>query len=357
LVISIFVGKKIAVPDERKVPEFQKKIKRVYTQNVQNNSVRVSVSASGNLAAKNKIDLYSEVQGVLKITKKDYREGVKYLKGETILAIDSDEFLANLRAQKSSFLNSLAAIMPDLQLDFPKEFEKWQSYLHDFEINKPTPILPKISSDKEKFFLSGRSILTNYYNLKNLETRFKKYSIKAPYNGVLTKVLVNQGALVRTGQQLGVYMDNTVFELVVNMKESNVDLLKIGNKVTVSNINKTSDWEGEIIRINPMVNSETQTVKVYIAVAGEDLREGMFLNASLQTKEIPAAITIPRILLVDEEKIYIVEEEILKLIKINAVHFTDKEVIIQGLKNGTAILSRIVPGAYDGMQIQTININ
>jgi len=357
LLVSVFVAKKIAVAGKRPVQEFQKIIKKAYVQNVENKSIQVNINATGTLVAKNSIDLFSEVQGILKLSKKEYREGVKYRKDETILAIESDEFVANLRAQKSGFINSLAAIMPDLKLDFPEEFQKWQSYLNKLEVNRPTPALPKVVSDKEKFFLTGRSIQTNYYNLKNLETRYQKFKIKAPYDGVLTQALVNQGTLVRTGQRLGVFMDDTVFELVVNLKETDLYFLKEGSEVKISNISNTKNWQGEVNRINAVVNSETQTVKVYITVIGEGLKEGMFLNASLQTKEINNAIKLPRALLVENNKVYIVENEFLKLKKISPVHFTEKEVVIQGLQDEAKVLLRTLPGAFDGIQVQSVNEN
>ena len=105
LLVSVFVAKKIAVAGKRPVQEFQKIIKKAYVQNVENKSIQVNINATGTLVAKNSIDLFSEVQGILKLSKKEYREGVKYRKDETILAIESDEFVANLRAQKSGFIN------------------------------------------------------------------------------------------------------------------------------------------------------------------------------------------------------------------------------------------------------------
>ena len=72
---------------------------------------------------------------------------------------------------KSNLYNSIAAIMPDLRLDFSDVFQKWQSYLSGFDLNKTTPKLPEMTSDKENYFITGRGIVTNYYNVKNLEQR------------------------------------------------------------------------------------------------------------------------------------------------------------------------------------------
>ena len=208
-------------------PTFNKTIKTVFVENVINKDIPVVITASGNLVAKNKIELFSEVQGVLKTTGKEFKPGVNYSEGETLLSINSDEFYASLQSQKSNLANSITAIMPDIRLDFPKEFSKWQTYLNNFDLNKTTPELPKFSSDKEKYFVSGKGITTGYFNVKNLEVKLKKYIIKAPFKGVLTEVFVSDGTLVRGGQKLGEYIDPSIFEMEVSINASYADLLKI----------------------------------------------------------------------------------------------------------------------------------
>ena len=137
-------------------------VNSVFVQTVANKDVAIQISASGNIVAKNKIELYSEVQGVLVPINKEFKPGTSYQKGETILKIDNQEHLANLQAQKSNLFNSIASIMPDLRLDYPNEFQKWEEYLNLFDFDKTTPPLPETNSDKEKFFISGRNIYTTY---------------------------------------------------------------------------------------------------------------------------------------------------------------------------------------------------
>lgn len=357
LALAIFAGTKIAEMGSKKKPKFNKIEKTVYTKTVNNKAIPVKIITSGNLAAKNQIDLYAEVQGILKPTGKEFKAGTKFYKGQTILAINSDEFYANLQSQKSAFFNSLTAIMPDIQLDYPNEYKKWQNYLSNFNINKTTPKLPETKSEKEKFFISGRGILTNYYNVKNLETKLAKYTLRAPFTGILTETAVTQGTLVRAGQKLGQFIDPSIFELEVNVNEAFAHLLKVGNKVSVSNINNTSTWEAKVIRINAKVDQTTQSIKAYLQVKGEGLRDGMYLNAALETKEIENATEISRKLLVEDTKVFVVNDTVLKLLTIDPVYFNNETVIIKGLENGTNVLSRSLPGAYDGMLVKTINDN
>ena len=50
--------------------------------------------------------------------------------------MDASEYYATVQSAKSSLYNSIAAIMPDLRLDFPDAFQKWQTYLNNFDLNK-----------------------------------------------------------------------------------------------------------------------------------------------------------------------------------------------------------------------------
>ena len=72
-----------------------------------------------------------------------------------------------------------------------------------------------MEDEKENYFITGRGILSGFYNVKNLEQRLSKYRLVAPFSGVLTEALVTEGTLIRSGQKLGEFIDPTVYELEV----------------------------------------------------------------------------------------------------------------------------------------------
>jgi len=349
---AFLISKKFIDNKNKPKPVFEKIIKIVSVDTVKNKDIPIIITTSGNLSAKHKIEIFTEVQGVLKPSNKEFKAGTSYLKGATILRINSDEFYANLQAQKSNFYNIITSIMPDIRLDYPSEFNKWQSYLNSFDINKSTPKLPPINSEKEKYFISGRGINTAYYNLKNLEVKLGKYNLKAPYNGILTEALVTPGTLVRVGQKLGEFIDPSVYEIEVSVNAEFASLLKKGNKVKLHNLEKTKEYEGTVARINGKVDASSQTIKAYIQVSHPDLKEGMYLEANLIAKSEKNAIQISRKLLVDNKQLFIVRDSILDLIDVNLVYFSAEKVIIKGIEDGTLLLSKTIPGAYDGMQVK-----
>lgn len=355
IAIAILLGNTIVENKTKSKPKFKKITKTVYTKTIDNKSIPVIITTSGNLVAKNRIDLYSEVQGVLKGTSKDFKAGTSYSKNQVIIALNSDEFYANLQAQKSNLFNVITAVMPDIQLDFPAEYSKWKNYLSNFNMNQLIPNLPDTNSEKEKFFISGRGVNTSYYNVKNLEVKFGKYTLRAPFNGILIESLVTQGSLVRVGQKLGEFIDPSVFEMEVNINEAYANLLKKGNNVSVYNLSKTENWIATVVRVNAKVDQTTQSIKVFLKVKGEGLREGMYLNADLVTKSIENATEVSRKLLVDDSKLFIVKDSSLALVTIKPIYFNTNTVIVKGLENGTTFVSRPLPGSYSGMLVKTIN--
>lgn len=358
VVAAIFLGKYIIDKSNAPKPTFKKTITTVFTDPILNKEIPIVLSANGNLISKNKIELFSEVQGVLQTSNKAFKPGTIYVQNETLLSINSDEFYASLQSQKSNLFNLITSILPDIRLDFSSEFNKWETYLQSFDINKTVPIIPTFSSEKEKYFISGRGILTAYFNVKNLEVRLAKHQIKAPFTGVLTEALVTPGTLVRAGQKLGEFIDTSVYEMEVSISAAYSDMLKVGNSVELTNLDKSKAYTGKVIRINGKIDQVSQTITAYIELRHPDLKEGMFLEANLVAKSVQNAVEISRKLVVDNEAVYtIVNDSILTLTPINPVYFGKDKVVVSGLKNGAVLLSKPVPGAFDGMIVKAIKNN
>ena len=353
LIIGAFFAASALVKSNKQVrPKAEKIIKTVFVETVENTTIPINIEANGTLVAKNRLELYSEVQGIFRSSAHDFKAGQEYRNGALLLSIDAAEYYASVQAAKSDFLNLITSLMPDLRLDYPEAFPKWESYLNNFDISKSVSPLPEISSEKVKYFITGRGVFSRYYNVKNLEQRLGKYRITAPFNGILIEALVTKGTLVRQGQKLGEFIDPSVFEVELAIEKAYSDLLTLGEKVILSAIDSENTYSGKVTRINGRIDQATQTIKVYVEVKGADLKEGMYLEAKLDARSEVEAIEISRKLLVDETKLYVLNDDVLDIIDVNPVHFTSKTVVIKGVPNGTKILSRPVPGAYAGMLVK-----
>ncbi|WP_339841292.1 HlyD family efflux transporter periplasmic adaptor subunit [uncultured Maribacter sp.] len=352
IVVSFFLSKVIIESKKTFKPKSEKVVKTVFTEVVENSTIPIVVRANGNLMAKQRVELYAEVQGIFKRGSKLFKEGQAFRQGETIINIDADEYAASVQSAKSNLFNQLTAVMPDLRLDYPDIYAKWQGYLTNFDMSKSTPALPEMTTEKEKFFISGRGIITSYYNVKNLEQRLSKYHISAPFSGVLTEALVTEGTLVRSGQKLGEFINPEVYELEVAISKRYTDLLKVGESVALTNLDDNSKYKGKVTRINGSIDQATQTVKAYIEVDNKNLREGMYLEANLDAKKEENAIEVDRSLLLEGNRIFVVRDSVLDIINVNPVYFSDKRVVLKDVPNGVTIMSKPLSGAYTGMSVK-----
>lgn len=329
-----------------------KVVKTVFVDTVVNSTIPIVISANGSTVAKRRVELFSEVQGVFKRTRKLFKPGQAYRKGERLILIDASEHYASVQSAKSNLYNDIAAIMPDLRLDFPEIYPKWQSYLTSFDLNATTPELPKMTSDKENYFITGRGIVSSYFNVKNLEQRLTKYYINAPFSGILTEALVTEGTLIRNGQKLGEFIDTADYEIEVAITRSYAPFLRVGEKVVLSTLNGSNTYNGTVSRVNASIDLTTQTVTAFINVKHPDIKEGMYLKADLNAREEENAMEIDRTLLSEDNSIFAVRDSILEAISVKPVFFSDKKVVIKDVADGTVILKKPVPGAYSGMLVK-----
>ena len=355
LVAGAFFTKKY-LADSKKDPTVKTKppIPTVFTDIVKNGDTPITVTASGNLAALNRIELFAEVQGIFEHSANIFEPGIGYKKGSVLMRINSDEHRANLRSQKSNLYNQIVAALPDLKFDYPDAAQRWEQYVADFDVNATLSELPKTISDKEKLFIAGRNINSTWYAVKNLEERLSKYTIYAPFSGVLTEALVDRGALIRAGQKLGEFINPNIYELEVAVNSAYADILKVGKPVTLHNIERTKTWTGKVHRLNPLIDPNSQSVKAYIQLSGKDLREGQYLEADLTAKEEANTYEVSRKLIVDNDKIFVLRDTLLSLVTIEPVYFKEKTVVVRGLEDGWKVINKSVPGGYDGMVVKEL---
>ena len=248
----------------------------IYTKQVKNTSVPVEIKATGQLRALNRMDLFAEVQGVMLPDNGQFKAGTRFSSGSNLISINAEEFKASLVAQRSNLLNLITSSLADIRLDFPNSFENWNQYASSFGINSVLKPLPEPNSDKEKLFISGRQILSTYYNIKNAEIILDKYNLSAPFNGVLIEALVAPGTVIRPGQKLGTYIDPTRFEMETPINAGMAAYLSLGQSVTLMSTDRSDrTWTGKISRINSLLDATTQTKNAYIEASGEGLEEGM----------------------------------------------------------------------------------
>lgn len=325
---------------------------------VNNRDIHTTRKIGGYLNALDKAEIFAEVSGVLLETPKRFKEGNRFKKGAVLIHIDDAVYRNNVLAKKSSLLNQLTLLLPDLSIDFPESAKRWQGYLQQFDLDKSLTGLPKPISDQEKYYIASRNIYNQYYAIKSMEETLDKYTIEAPYNGVVTMSNINPGTLVRMGQKLGEFTNTDTYELEAFAGVKDVQFLKIGDPVILTSEDTPDRFSGKIKRINDVIDRKSQTVKVYITTTDSRLKDGMYLTAEVTSELIENATRIDRKLIVGTNQLFTLAED--STLKLRTVQIAGEEndiVIVQGLANGMKVIAQNLANAQEGRKIEKIALN
>lgn len=318
---------------------------------VQNIDVNIPIEMSGPLYAYDKVEIYAEVSGVLLSTPRRFKAGNPFNKGEVMIAIDDRVYRNNVLAQRSSLLNQLTLLLPDLSIDFPQSSPRWETYLKNMDLPKELKPLPEPASDKERYYIASRNIYNQYYVIKGMETTLSKYTIPAPFSGVVSEALINPGTLVRVGQKLGEFISTEVYEMEAAVTLFDANRLEVGQRVNLSSEDVPGTFEGHIRRINRVLDTTSLTVKVYIHLKDPRLRDGMYMSARTEGKPVADAVAVAKDLLVENSRLFVVENSVLVLKPVRVVAERGDTAIVRGLADGTKILGEVWAEAREGLAI------
>ena len=247
------------------------------------------ISANGRLSSQEEVDLSSEVQGQILSGRVVLREGTKFRKGDLLVQIFDEEVKNNLKASKSRFMNGIAGILPDIKIDYPESYEKYQAFFSSIKIDKPLPELPGLDSEKEKVFLASRNILNDYYSIKSAEVRVARYKMYAPFDGTFTRVFMEVGSFANMGSRIASMIRTDKLELSVPVEAQDIYWIKIGDNVTAITQDGLLSWTGVVVRKSGFVDPGTQSITIFINLKpspGNPLYQGQYLRATFANKTI-----------------------------------------------------------------------
>ncbi|MBL3658786.1 efflux RND transporter periplasmic adaptor subunit [Fulvivirga sediminis] len=306
---------------------------------------------TGRVIPANSVQLAAEVQGRLQAGARSFKAGTSFKKGEVLLRIESREYSYNLEAQKSAFLNTLTAMMPDLKADYPDNYEAWLAYVSSYHSGQVLPPLPETQSDSEKFFITSRQVYNSYYSIKSQEERLKKYVIRAPFNGVLTSTLADIGGLVSPGQTLGTFISADDFEIEAAVGFKTASALQIGQEIPFSNTENDEVYKATVVRINAVVDNSTQNIPIFLKVKGSNIKSGSYLQGKLEADTYEKAFTIPTDILARDNTVLILQDSVIAKRKLEVLANFPDSLIVRGFSQGDQLILNKFENPVSGLKI------
>ena len=338
-----------------------KEVKRyVKAQPVSYKTVTSPVSAPGRLKPLAEVDLVAEASGKIIGSDIPLKKGSRFRKGDVLFTIYPDEVALAIKSRKSRFLNTLANILPDLAIDFPEQETTFRNFFNSVKIDKQLPPFPKVNSEQFRIFLSSRNILSEYYGIKQDELRLSRHTVKAPFDGTYSEVIMEAGAYTNTGGRVAKAIQTNVLEMEVPLERFDADWVEVGDETTIRSERRNLTWEGTVVRKNQFVDPNTQSQGVAIRIKSRQdkpLLAGEYLYAKFPGHPVEEVMEVPRNVAFNTNEVFVVEDERLKKRKIDIIKRTEETLLLRGLNEGEMLVMEPLINVSEGTKVEIHNSN
>ncbi|OFZ50529.1 MAG: hypothetical protein A3D92_23240 [Bacteroidetes bacterium RIFCSPHIGHO2_02_FULL_44_7] len=311
----------------------------VPVREVENKLQSLSLISYGQVLPYAEITVSMEVQGKLLRGDLAMKPGTNFRTGQILYKVDNEEAFFALSSRKAQLSTLVLNAMPDIELDFPSERRKWMQFLDNLGPQNHLPELPSMTS-KEKMFMTGRGVLTEYYSILSQEARLKKYFFAAPFSGTVIATYAEPGAIANPGAQLAKIAKTGDFEVKVPISMHDLTLYKEKSSADFTDASGKLVAHGKITRVSNVINQQTQSADVYYSISPvnkEQIYNGMHLNVSINQQSERETMTLPNAA-VKNGKVYVLENGKLQSQGVLIVSKIPDSVYVTGLKNGQRVL-------------------
>jgi membrane fusion protein, multidrug efflux system len=256
----------------------------VMVSRVSVSTVEERIEGSGELQAKDRALLASEVDGV--VTELVVDEGDRVEEGAVLLAVDPEKralAVANVRAMQRDAQAALA--------EAERDVARVRS-LHQGGIASEAAL------DKaETGFSRARSrVEATSAELGVADRALRDASVRAPFTGWIARRDVSRGEYVRPGQPLFELVALDPIEVEFAVAERDSARVHIGQQVGVKVAPYPEEtFTAEVTVISPTLDTKTRTLRVQARIANSDgrLRPGLFARTDLGVAKREGALLVP----------------------------------------------------------------
>ena len=183
-------------------------------------------------------------------------------------------------------------------------------------------------------------------NLKNTE-------IVAPISGVVSSRMIKNGNLVTENQEVFEVTDFDPLLAILYVPEHEMNKIENNQKTLISvDARRGQTFEGEVERVSPVVDPETGTFKVTVAVQdqSDQLKPGMFGRVKVVYDVHKQTMLIPKQAVIEqdsEQSVYVVNENIALKKMINTGYVNGSNIEVTG---GLDLNDRVVTIGQSSLQ-------
>jgi HlyD family secretion protein len=279
-------------------------VTRYETQPVERGSLKVTVTATGNLEPINQVDVGSELSGIIRTIVADYNDAVR--KGQVLATLDTDRLDAQV-LESTAALRSARAKVEDAEATLAERqlaLERTKELVGQELISRSDLDTAEAAFKRAQAELASAKaqVAQAEASLNARQTDLGKTVVRSPINGVVLDRNVEPGQTVAASLQAPVLFtlaeDLTQMELHVAIDEADIGSVKEGQAATFAvDAYPGRSFPAEITELR-YASETVNGVVTYQAVLRVDnsdlaLRPGMTATAEIEVQTVDSSLLVP----------------------------------------------------------------
>lgn len=330
---------------------------------------RLTVKAQGTVRPRSETTLKPEVAGRIVWMSPQLVNGGIFSAGEKLLTIDTTDHRTALASSKTALARA------DVEYDHARR------ELHRIESLRKNNLASETQLDQAKrsYKLAEATLNEARIQQDQAQTNLERTVLYAPFTGRVRRETVDIGQYLARGENIATLYATDFYEvhlpigieqfIYLDIPAGTQGVLNDDQTLPVTITGKIGareyTWQGELQRTEGEIDAATRLVYGVVTVANEvapgraPLLVGMFVKASIQGREFPNIVTLPRGALRDNQQILVVDHESrIRFRNIDILRIQGNEVLVQGgLDAGEQVSISALTVAVDGMRVNTVVVS
>lgn len=287
---------------------------------VKHDSFNNDVFSTGKIGALNQIDVLSEVNG--KITGIYFKEGQRVNKGELLVKLNDADLQAQLLKNRT------------------------QLKLAEQKLERLKKLLEIKGVSQEDYDAQENELSILKADNAFITAQIAKYSIVAPFNGVIGLKNISEGSFVSSNTPIVSLVQVKPLFVEFSLPEKYSSVFKQGMEVlfTADDYQENKKLRATIYAIEPKVDEATKTIRARAMYNGsEDFYPGSFVKVFVNLGEVKNALMVPTQCVIPTlkgQKVFIVKNGAAEEVIVNIGIRTDEKIqITEGVSVGDTIVT------------------
>ena len=328
----------------------------------------ITIRGEGTVNPLREISLIPQVSGKILRTSPALVNGGMFTRGQALLAIDPVDYELAVTLAKAQ-VKDAESNLKIIQQEAAVAREEWRSHYPDTSlVEEPPPLVAK----KPQLAAARARLEAGLADLEKALLNRERTTLKAPFDGRVSKKTVDAGQYVTPGQSLATLFSTEAAEIALPLEDKTLFWFDVpgftpgGTSGSLATVHakiagRELTFSGEVVRAEGKVDERTRMITVIVRVdkpyaTKPPLAIGLFVTVDIRGRVLPGASVIPRAALRQGNIVWIVDDAgILHFRAVRIARYQGEEIVVDsGIEDGETIVFSSLKAPTDGMAVRTV---